>query len=125
MGPAAEVRNEFEERERPKNVNQNFFFSFGCGLGFQFAHVSLALEMASHSELDTSLDPADLTSNTSVQDVDSSIDDRDKDGDDIDDSAPNWAFASFVAESEELLHLFNNLKPIEHSPRLILIVRLA
>lgn len=103
--------------------------------GFHFAsekktsasafHLSLATEMSSLTELDLSQDPADLASNASTQDVDSQIDDPNKENDDFDDSAPNWAFASFVAESEELLGLFNNLKPIEHSPRIILIVREA
>lgn len=79
--------------------------------------------MSGASDLDLSQDPADLASNASTQDVDSQLDDPNKENDEFDDSAPNWAFASFVAESEELLGLFNNLKPVEHSPRIILIVR--
>jgi hypothetical protein len=40
----------------------------------------------------------------------------------LDETAPNWAFASFVAERDELLHLFKTLNPSEHSSRLIFIV---
>lgn len=77
--------------------------------------------MSTLADLDPSQDLADLQSNASTQD-NSTIDDPDKEDGEFDDSAPNWAFASFVAESEELLRLFNNLKPVEHFPRIVLIV---
>lgn len=72
-----------------------------------------------------SVPSAEIRPYTSVYELDSVTDEPEVQVDELDESAPNWAFASFVAERDELLGLFNNLKPVEHAARLIFIVRLS
>lgn len=79
--------------------------------------------MSSVTDLDQVGPPVEEQPYDTLNEEESPIEDADAAGDELDDSAPNWAFASFVAESEELLGLFKSLKPVEHSARINLIVR--
>lgn len=65
----------------------------------------------------------DLPHEDKILDASEPTDDAETREDDLEETAPNWAFASFVTERDELLGIFANLKPIEHSQRITTIVR--
>lgn len=79
--------------------------------------------MASNVDRSETQLSAEKQSDATIPDIDSVNEENETQNDEFDDSAPNWAFASFVAESDELLSLFANLKPVQHSQRIIDIVR--
>jgi hypothetical protein len=78
--------------------------------------------MASSSQDPDPIPSVEIKPYTTIHELDSVTDEPDAQNDELDESAPNWAFASFVAERDELLSLFGNLKPVEHAGRLIIII---
>lgn len=67
---------------------------------------------------------AEIKPYTTIHELDSVTDELEVQNEELDEMAPNWAFASFVAERDELLSLFANLNPVEHSQRIVIIVRI-
>lgn len=66
---------------------------------------------------------AEIKPYTTIHELDSVTDEPEVQNDELDETAPNWAFASFVAERDELLALFTHLNPVENSQRITIIVR--
>jgi len=60
---------------------------------------------------------------TTIHELDSVTDEPEVQTEELDETAPNWAFASFVAERDELLSLFTPLNPVQNSQRITIIVR--